>query len=341
MDKTTVVPQASEKGVMLPPLSVNPVISPIRNCKKAKGPTSSSQEINISAQEEMHSQPAALLPEIIHPDARTQAPPPYPEGKGVSPPPLLPPEGGEEEKGGGGGMPGNLIRKNEEEEVQKQVHQKTNKFGNQQKSFNSGKNTQSRFTTKKMMFSLLIACGAVAGLMLRPVSGYSLEYYDCRHPTKVNKFARPTVCDPFAAEEEVTTGTTYKVLTQAAVREVPGWSCEVIVSEWRYRFGVFSHMKLSGVPHLLRHSTMTTGDCRGMVRSKHYTPKGRTVGMSLKLNTWNYFQLTASGNLEAYTSYLTCKGQETRHREELVENEVTLLELRVRVKNEMFLIHKG
>ena len=30
-----------------------------------------------------------------------------------------------------------------------------------------------------------------------------------------------------------------------------------------------------------------------------------------------------------------------RHGEDLVENEVILLELRVRVKNEMFLIHKG
>ena len=103
-----------------------------------------------------------------------------------------------------------MIRENEEEEVQKQVDQKANKFGNQQKSFISGrKNTQGRLTTKKMMFSLLVACGAMAGFMLRPVSGYSLEYYDCRHPTKVNKFARPTVCDPLPAEEEVTTGTTY------------------------------------------------------------------------------------------------------------------------------------
>ncbi len=105
----------------------------------------------------------------------------------------------------------------------------------------------------------------------------------------------------------------------------------MIVSEWRYRCGVFSHMKLSGVPNLLRHSTVTPGNCRGMVRSKHFTPEGRTAGMSLKLNTWNYYQLTTSGNLQAYPSYLSCKGQETRHGEELVENEVTLLELRVRV----------
>ncbi|MCP3662789.1 MAG: hypothetical protein GY696_09870 [Gammaproteobacteria bacterium] len=83
LDKTIVTPQASEKGVTLPPLSVNPMISPpIRNRRKAKGPASGNQEINISTHEGMHSQPAVLPPEIIHPDARTQAPPPYPRGRG-------------------------------------------------------------------------------------------------------------------------------------------------------------------------------------------------------------------------------------------------------------------
>ncbi len=127
------------------------------------------------------------------------------------------------------------------------------------------------------------------------------------------------------------TGSTFEVLTLA----------EVIVSEWQYRCGVFSHMKLSGVPHLLRHSAVTNEDCRGMVRRELNIPEDRTVGLPLQMNTWNYFQLTASGNLEAYPSYLTCKGQETRHGEDLVENEVILLELRVRVRNEMFLIHQG
>ena len=65
------------------------------------------------------------------------------------------------------------------------------------------------------------------------------------------------------------------------------------------------------------------------------------MGLPLQLNTWNYFQVTASGDLETYPSFLTCKGQETRHGEKLVENEVVLLELRVRVRNEMFLIHQG
>ncbi|MCP3661709.1 MAG: hypothetical protein GY696_04310, partial [Gammaproteobacteria bacterium] len=54
--------------------------------------------------------------------------------------------------------------------------------------------------------------------------------FDCRSPTRIDKFARPTACDPFAADEEVAAGTTFKVLTQAETREVPGCSCEVIHS---------------------------------------------------------------------------------------------------------------
>ncbi|MCP3667677.1 MAG: hypothetical protein GY696_35170, partial [Gammaproteobacteria bacterium] len=65
------------------------------------------------------------------------------------------------------------------------------------------------------------------------------------------------------------------------------------------------------------------------------------MGLPLRMKTWNYFQVTASGDLEAFPDRKTCQGQETRHGEELVKNEVVLLELRVRVRDEMFLINKG
>ena len=84
---------------------------------------------------------------------------------------------------------------------------------------------------------------------------------------------------------------------------------------------------------------MTGADCRGMVRRQEYIPEGQAVGLPLRLNTWNYFQVTASGDLEAFPDHMTCQGQETRHGEELVKNEVVLLELRVMVRDEMFLIN--
>ncbi|MCP3660929.1 MAG: hypothetical protein GY696_00295 [Gammaproteobacteria bacterium] len=51
--------------------------------------------------------------------------------------------------------------------------------------------------------------------------------------------------------------------------------------------------------------------------------------------------MTASGDLEAFPDHMECQGQDTRHGEELVQNEVVLLELRVMVRDELFLINQG
>ncbi len=85
LEKTIVTPQASERGGALPPLSVNPVVSPpVRSHRKAKEPASGNQETNILSHEEMNSQLAVLPPEVTHPGAGAEAPPTHLEGKGVS-----------------------------------------------------------------------------------------------------------------------------------------------------------------------------------------------------------------------------------------------------------------
>ncbi|MCP3668633.1 MAG: hypothetical protein GY696_40150 [Gammaproteobacteria bacterium] len=78
-----------------------------------------------------------------------------------------------------------------------------------------------------------------------------------------------------------------------------------------------------------------------MVRHQEYLPEGRAVGLPLQVNIWNYFQVTASGDLEAFPYHMEGQGQQTRHGEELVQNEVVLLELRVMVRDELFLINHG
>ncbi|MCP3666042.1 MAG: hypothetical protein GY696_26685 [Gammaproteobacteria bacterium] len=95
------------------------------------------------------------------------------------------------------------------------------------------------------------------------------------------------------------------------------------------------------MPHLLCHTLESRADCRGMVRRLEYISEGRAVGLLLCLNTWNYFQVTASGELEAFTVHMECQREETRHGDKLVQNEVVLLELRVMVRDEHFLINPG
>ncbi|MCP3666857.1 MAG: hypothetical protein GY696_30915 [Gammaproteobacteria bacterium] len=64
-----------------------------------------------------------------------------------------------------------------EGETQSQADPKLKSGINQQKSFNSGRsNTQGRLTANNMVWHILIACGSMLGVTLKPASGYSLEY---------------------------------------------------------------------------------------------------------------------------------------------------------------------
>jgi hypothetical protein len=194
-----------------------------------------------------------------------------------------------------------------------------------------------------MNFKWILAIIVMIMLLLSVpgIQGYDLDYYDCRTPSSIEKYARPSICDPTTTNEETTLGMTYEVLTESATRELQGHSCEIVTSEWRYRCGIFSHLKLASVPHLLRHASVSVPECRRMVRRESYTPPGRVTGMPLKLNTWNYFSMTASGDLAAYPDHMECTGQETRHGDELVENEVVLIEIRIRIRNEEYLANHG
>ncbi|MCP3665209.1 MAG: hypothetical protein GY696_22380 [Gammaproteobacteria bacterium] len=57
------------------------------------------------------------------------------------------------------------------------------------------------------------------------------------------------------------------------------------------------------------------------------------------LKDWNFFQVTSSGDLEAFIDYMECQGEEFRHGDKLVENKVVLLELRFMVRDEHFIIN--
>ncbi|MCP3661288.1 MAG: hypothetical protein GY696_02145 [Gammaproteobacteria bacterium] len=78
-----------------------------------------------------------------------------------------------------------------------------------------------------------------------------------------------------------------------------------------------------------------------MVRQLEYTLPGQATGLPLRLNKWNFFSVTASGDLEAFPDHVECQGEETRHGDKLTENEIVLLELRIMVRDEHFLINHG
>ncbi|MCP3661241.1 MAG: hypothetical protein GY696_01900 [Gammaproteobacteria bacterium] len=46
-----------------------------------------------------------------------------------------------------------------------------------------------------------------------------------------------------------------------------------------------------------------------MIRQLEYTPQGRAKGLPLRFNMWNYYSVTASGDLEAYPDHVECQGE--------------------------------
>ena len=186
-----------------------------------------------------------------------------------------------------------------------------------------------------------MASCAIILLMVGGANGYSVDFYDCRSPTRMERFVRPTACDALPAVEEQPMGKSFEVLTEATTRELSCWSCEIITSEWRYCCGIFSHLKLASVPHPMRHAQLSLAECRRILHRMEYTMQGRVKSMPLRLNTWNSFSMTVSGDLEAYPDHVECQGEETRDGDKLTENEIVLQELRIMLSDEHFLANHG
>ncbi|MCP3665008.1 MAG: hypothetical protein GY696_21345 [Gammaproteobacteria bacterium] len=69
-----------------------------------------------------------------------------------------------------------------------------------------------------------------------------VEHIDCSQPTAIERFPRPSVCAAMAdTSRKQALGKPFEVLTENTVRELAGWSCEVISLEWHYCYGVFSY----------------------------------------------------------------------------------------------------
>ena len=100
-----------------------------------------------------------------------------------------------------------------------------------------------------------LASCLIALILLSGTQNYKVDYHDCRAPTRMEKFVGPTACAvAIATGEKTTRENIWGPLTETATREILGWSCELITSEWRYQCGATSQLKLVAVLHLMSSS---------------------------------------------------------------------------------------
>ena len=124
---------------------------------------------------------------------------------------------------------------------------------------------------------------------------YSIDYIDFSQPTAIERFPRPSVCAAMADTSQQALGKSFEVLTENTVRELAGWSCEVISSEWHYCYGVFSHLE-AYPDHVV---------CQGEeTREGDKLTENALILMELRVMIWNGKFLASHNCMESKSEHM-------------------------------------
>ncbi|MCP3665181.1 MAG: hypothetical protein GY696_22230 [Gammaproteobacteria bacterium] len=106
------------------------------------------------------------------------------------------------------------------------------------------------------------------------VQSYQIEYQDYRDPTRLERFMENTACAAEHTPGEQPGEKTYAVLTETPTKELAGWSCEMMKTEWRYQCEPSSQLRLATLPYIRKHVQLSVEECRNMTLHRTYRPPG-------------------------------------------------------------------
>ncbi len=141
---------------------------------------------------------------------------------------------------------------------------------------------------------------------LGQVQSFTLEYQDCRNPTRLEHFMEKTACTADHTPAEQPGEKTYAVLTEAPTQELDGWSCEMRKTEWQYQCEPSSQLWLATLPYIRTHVQLTMEECRNMTLHRKYQPPGQDKILHLRTGEWSYFKVDQEGQLLEDQGLLRC-----------------------------------
>ena len=180
---------------------------------------------------------------------------------------------------------------------------------------------------------------AVLTASVAPTSeAYSLDIVDCTNPSTIKKFNKETICRAEEPTQEVPVKERYTILQRPTLTKVHGYSCEVRVSLYHFKCGVWGHLKLQQVPQTMRHEEITAENCRRMSLLQEYQISGYGDPIKVKLNRPTYVSATLAGSLKMEDDKITCIGQTIRMGDTIHYNTLKLAEYQILLKEETFLV---
>ena len=123
---------------------------------------------------------------------------------------------------------------------------------------------QKKFTLKlrpiseKMTMAITIIILTIFNL-LPPRDAYQLTYYDCDAPTSIHTYASHQLCDTEPGERRHATKMAY-LLQQRRVDHLSGFHCQVWRSTFKYKCGVWGHLKTLSPPEILHDYELTVSE---------------------------------------------------------------------------------
>ncbi|MCP3662471.1 MAG: hypothetical protein GY696_08260 [Gammaproteobacteria bacterium] len=121
------------------------------------------------------------------------------------------------------------------------------------------------------------------------------EFQDCRDPTRLERFMENTACAAGNTPGEQPGEKSYAVLTEAPTKELAGWSCEMLKTEWRYQCDPSSQLRLATLPYIRTYVQLSVEECRNMTLHWTYTPQGQEKIIHLWMGEWSFLKSARTG----------------------------------------------
>ena len=169
---------------------------------------------------------------------------------------------------------------------------------------------------------------------------YRVQVIDCSSTTAVNQFDYNRLCSPATVEDQDTKKEAYTILQAPRERTVKGYSCLVIRTTFTTMCGVWAHLKFLKIPEIEIIDDIAPLACQQLVADGGFRIPGGNK-FPAAMNEETIIRADTLGVLQERDGKLTCKGQQARIGDEIVEDVLAISQYRVVLKEEVFTIRNN
>ena len=167
--------------------------------------------------------------------------------------------------------------------------------------------------------------------------GYTMNYWDCGKPQRMNEYNLRTFC----VNEESTVGetNTYHVLQKKKNIGMDGYSCQIIRSTFVVHCGMFSHNEVLKMPDIEIKQVVSIQECQVMVTTGYYTAREGSRH-KVDIGKENVFHVSEKGVLHEDNNKIWCEGEEMRINAQIVPGVLKMVQYRVIIEEETYIVEK-